>query len=400
MVESIKPDSEEQAGVLSPEASLLAVSSIPLWPLTNGAVLRCVEILRALGSRWTIHLVAPPWEGAAANTREWGLSGFFPVPLQGRWTYYPGQYDPSPLVKGVRKALDHLEPEAALLFSGTEFLARKVPDFPPSVADRIDCMTVTQFRMLFGPRGGRSRLSVLHDLLLVFLYERGVARLPFATVTVGHEDARWLKWVLGTRNVHLISNGVKAGPDPGPAAETKDPTVVFSGVMDYPPNADAANFFAREVWPHVVSARPAARFRIAGRQPTRDVLMLGKEKGVEVLGEVPDMGKVLAEAWVAVAPIRLGSGVRNKVLEAWAAGTPVVMTRMATNGLPEVPDFDSLVEDDPRRMAQTVLSLLDNAAERARLGRLAYQTALARSWEAVGDSVHTLLVQARDSGMA
>ncbi len=113
-----------------------------------------------------------------------------------------------------------------------------------------------------------------------------------------------------------------------------------------------------------------------------------------MIGEVPEMFPVLARAWVAVAPIRQGSGVRNKILEAWAAGKPVVMTEIATNGLPAAREFDGLIADNPQRMARVVIRLLSDSVERERLGRLGHKSALARGWSVAGEAVDALLRQA------
>lgn len=373
---------------------LLAVSSFPLWPPANGAVLRCTRILEELGRSWEIHLVAPLSKELDNGYPECGVAEFFPVSLEGKWTYFPAQYDTRPLVDVVALTVRDSEPAAALLFSGTEFLARRIAGFPPTVADRIDCMTLTAFRSLTNEVGSSRWISRLNNLRKLLWYERSVARVPFATVTVGEEDARWLEWGLGTTNVHLVSNGVDAGPDPGPQAEGGTPVVIFTGAMDYGPNVDAVEFFSRRVWPQVVSARPEAEFHIVGKNPSPSVRDLGALRGVEVIGEVAEMLPVLAKAWVAVAPIRLGSGVRNKVLEAWAAGKPVVMTEMATNGLPEAKGFGDLIVDNPQRMARVVSRLVSDPSERERMGRLGYRFALARSWAVAGDAVDALLRQA------
>jgi glycosyltransferase involved in cell wall biosynthesis len=316
------------------------------------------------------------------------------VELVGRWTYYPAQYDSKPLRDAVRAELEREPVSAALLFTGSEFLAEELDGFPPTVADRVDCMTLIGWRELWRTRGLRKAMTRLHDLSLMLRYERRVASAPFATVVVGEDDRACLERLVGSSGVSVIPNGVDVGPDPGIQAESSRPTVVFSGVMDYLPNVDAAEFFATRVWPLVRTKRPDALFRIVGRRPAPEVEALGRLEGVEVAGAVPDMGEVLAKAWVAVAPLRIGSGVRNKVLEAWAAGTPVVLTTMATNGLPGTARFRNLIQDSPRDMAAAVLRLLDRSGERALLGRAAYQEACRQSWGVVGAQVHGLLMDA------
>jgi glycosyltransferase involved in cell wall biosynthesis len=177
--------------------------------------------------------------------------------------------------------------------------------------------------------------------------------------------------------------------------EDPTPTVIFSGVMAYPPNIDAARWFAQTVWPLVRARKPLAHFVIAGRGPTPEVTALAAVPGVEVLGAVPDMTVALGRAWLAVAPMRSGAGIKNKVLESWAAGTPVVMTQMAANGLSLDRNAQQLVSDQPEELAARIVALLDDPAERSRQGASARTLAADRhSWAAAGQRLSALLAAA------
>ncbi len=125
------------------------------------------------------------------------------------------------------------------------------------------------------------------------------------------------------------------------------------------------------------------------------MLALAKYAGVEVLGEVPDMVAVLRRTWLAVAPMRTGAGIKNKVLEAWAVGKPVVMTRVATNGLSIDAAMEALVVDDPKGMATLIARLLIEPDERRAAGAAAHAiVARAHSWSSAAASVAELLRQA------
>jgi len=225
-------------------------------------------------------------------------------------------------------------------------------------------------------------------------YERRVAKAPATTVVVGEQDAAWLRRVVGAREVCVVPNGVDIGQCREPGREDTRPTVTFTGVMSYGPNIDAVVFFARAVWPLVRAAIPEAQFLIAGRDPAPEVEALANVDGIDILGEVPSIADVLQRTWVAVAPMRTGSGIKNKVLEAWAVGTPVVMTTLATNGLAGAEVFPGQVEDAPSDMADEIVRLLQDVGERHRLGLLAYETAFDQSWQAAGLRVSELLEMA------
>jgi glycosyltransferase involved in cell wall biosynthesis len=110
-------------------------------------------------------------------------------------------------------------------------------------------------------------------------------------------------------------------------------TVVFTGGMHYPPNADAALFLIREILPRVQRAHGGVRLLIVGHSPPRELLEAGRQAGVAVTGFVEDMRPYLEQATVCAAPLRFGAGIQNKLLEALAMEIPVVTSPLAADGL-------------------------------------------------------------------
>lgn len=154
-----------------------------------------------------------------------------------------------------------------------------------------------------------------------------------------------------------------------PAPERAEPGhLVFTGVMDYLPNADGCAWFVREILPRVRARHPAVRFSIVGSRPTRQVLELARVAGVEVTGFVERTQERLARAAVSVAPLRIARGIQNKVLEALAMGLPTVGTTPATQGVEGEAGRDFLVADDAEAFAARVIELLDDPARARALG--------------------------------
>lgn len=110
-------------------------------------------------------------------------------------------------------------------------------------------------------------------------------------------------------------------------------TIVFTGAMDYRPNTDAALYLIRTVFPEVLREMPGTELLIVGRDPTPALRKAGEQPGVTVTGFVDDVRPYLERATVFAAPIRVGSGMQNKVLEALAMEVPVVASALAADGL-------------------------------------------------------------------
>lgn len=371
--------------------SLLAVAALPVWRMRDGFSLRVANLLRGLAREWRVTLIAPLDDAVPADPDALGLERLVPVSPEAARHSPTWDVNAEEFRKAVDTALAHGRPDAALVWGGAEFAALGRRDFPPVVLDRIDCMALAAWRELGLARPLRQRVSILRGFIYQLRRERRFVRAFHACVVAAPKDAALLRRISGRDTVHVVANGVAIQAPRVPADEAPAPTVAFTGVMAFPPNVDAVRYFVQAVWPGVRARVPDAGFVIAGRHPTPEVVQLAEAPGVEVLGEVPDMTAVLRQAWVAVAPMRTGAGIKNKVLEAWAVGTPVVMSPAAANGLSLDPAAQSLVEEDPARMADVVARLLTDTAERRRLGAAAHRLALEHAWEDAARQVSRLL---------
>ncbi len=142
----------------------------------------------------------------------------------------------------------------------------------------------------------------------------------------------------------------------------------FVGAMDYPPNVDAAEWFAGDIWPRVRQVHPSAEFRVIGRQPVPAVLRLHGAHGVNVVGQVPDVRPQVASAAVAVCPVRIARGLQNKVIEAMAMGKPTVAAPPAVAALKAEVGRDLLSPTTADEWVRTLTELLGDANRQAELG--------------------------------
>ncbi|GAB3670272.1 glycosyltransferase family 4 protein [Halopiger thermotolerans] len=144
--------------------------------------------------------------------------------------------------------------------------------------------------------------------------------------------------------------------------------LAFFGSYVWFPNEDAALVFARRVFPRIRERHPDAELALAGRDATDEVRALGDRPGVTFRGEVDDLESFVQAAAAVIAPLRVGGGVRLKILESMAWGAPVVTTRAGFEGVDAVPGEDLLVADDWDAFVDATVRLLRDPAERRRLG--------------------------------
>lgn len=170
--------------------------------------------------------------------------------------------------------------------------------------------------------------------------------------------------------ITVIPNGIDLAEfEPHPEVAEEKESLVFTGTMDFRPNVDAVSWFVREVWPLVQKQKPHARFTIVGRRPTAQVRALGRVPGVEVTGSVPDARPYVWRSSLYVVPMRIGGGVRFKVLEALAMGKAVVTTPMGSDGINLVVGREAQVASESIPFARAILDLLDNPDYRQQLGQ-------------------------------
>lgn len=188
-----------------------------------------------------------------------------------------------------------------------------------------------------------------------------------AVVVVAPQDRAELLALNPALRVAVIPNGVDLDYfQPRPAAREPD-TLLFTGNFAYAPNADAACYLAQTLLPAVRERFPGARLWLVGADPPPDVRALASDC-VTVTGRVDDLRPYLARAAVFVCPLRLGAGIKNKVLEALAMGCPLAATPLSVDGIAAQNERDALVAPvEGGALTAAVLRLLADPALRAAL---------------------------------
>jgi len=201
---------------------------------------------------------------------------------------------------------------------------------------------------------------------------RGCQRVALAMVCSNH-DRNILHQLSVDLPIVVVPNAVDIDGYPLHQADWGSSEIIlFQGGMDWYPNRDAVEFFAKAILPLVRVECPNVRFVVAGRNPpARFVEKFRRNIGIEFTGTVPDMRPYLSAATVVVVPLRLGSGTRIKILEACAMGKPVVSTSVGAEGLELKGEDEILLEDRPDDFARAVVTLLRDPIRREAMGRSA-----------------------------
>ena len=274
------------------------------------------------------------------------------------------------------------------------------PEFRQSVATVVNVhssvygWTRNHLEMGASPNALRDRVYLT---LLLERYEKRYCT-KFSSIVVTTEDDRqqFLK-LRPDAQIEVIPNGVDLELFPYRPTDPGGYNLVFVGAMDASHNIDAVRFFSLEVLPELQKRYPDATFTIVGTRPGAEVLALAELPGVMVTGRVPSMAEYLHNSSVCVIPLRVGYGIKNKTLEAMAAGTPVVSSDRGLEGLSVDGDgvpLRALRANRVEEYVEAISRLWENPQlrdELSRNGRSLVETEY--TWERIGQRYEQVLLQ-------
>jgi polysaccharide biosynthesis protein PslH len=365
----------------------MLTSRLP-WPLDKGDKLRAYHQLRSLHEDHEVHLFClvastPSAEALAALAEVTASVNWSQVrwtsrllrmlwsplssrPFQVHWFYQ------SHAAKQVSNLLINLQPEVVYcqLIRMAEYV--KNHHEYPRVLDYMDALSA-----------GMMRRSLLKTWPTRWIYQMEASRLAkYEASTFDYFDAQTIISVADRKlishpeknTIRIVPNGVDKDYYTAESASSSfNPsplkTVVFTGNMSYPPNVDAAVRLANDVLPLTQSDQ--LQLIIAGTAPTAKVKQLASDR-VEVTGWIPDMRWAYQQADLFVAPLRIGTGQQNKILEALAFGIPCITTSHVMSGFlseqgKKTPLPPLVLADSPEETARAIDDLLNNEARRAEL---------------------------------
>jgi polysaccharide biosynthesis protein PslH len=381
---------------------LLFVTDVCPWPATSGGVLRqarLIEALRARNETRVVILDEPPRDQPIPPQTEFiplrDYQTLPPISPHGwgqRYGVLKGVFHPRPdlfrqhQVRPVGEAFKRLRSLARqydVCWVSWPFFAETAIDAWPGVrvvADYVDIGALRQGSQLPGKPANLHKLFTLIDTVKLAWHERRVARRAWRHVVCKPEDAKFLRQ---PRKAFVVPNGTDLCPQLDPA-DAEPGRLLFVGLMSYLPNIDAVRWFVSEALP-LLADLPVC-FDVVGRDPPESLLKLADGQRVQIRGFAPDLTEVYRRASVVVAPIRLGSGTKLKVLEALAFGKPLVATGEAVRGVALRPGIDFLQADTSIETAAACRRLITDPDLRAQLGRSGRERVESLyTWDRIGE---------------
>ncbi len=187
-----------------------------------------------------------------------------------------------------------------------------------------------------------------------------------AVLAASDADAAMLRTLGPGSRVSVYPNAI---PEVLPPPRAESESIVFTGNLEYQPNLSAIRYFLSEIWPVLRLRFPNLIWRILGKNPEAVAALVRADPRIQLTGPIPDAIAALAQSRVAVVPLLAGSGTRIKILEAWAAATPVVSTTIGAEGLAANPGEHLLIADNPGDFAEAVSTLLTSRDQCEKIGQ-------------------------------
>jgi len=285
------------------------------------------------------------------------------------------EYASRELAADLREACGSFRPEVV------QFLSMPMAQYAGAVGSAATVVTALEIGTLALARripvtSGFARWQVRLERLRTLRYEAHAFARAAGVVTMSESDSRTARRLVPGATVTAVPPGVEAEAFAPRARRPEPGAVLYVGHMEHYPNVDGLLFLYREVWPLVRRGFSQAHLTVAGYGTREELARVAPEvlgameadASVELAGFVPDLKGLMDRQAVMVAPLRLGGGVRNKVIEAMAAGLPVVTTRVGAEGLAVQPDREVLIADEPAAFAEGVVRVLGDADLQQRLG--------------------------------
>lgn len=359
--------------------SILAISSELPWPLNSGGHLRTYHLLKSLATEFDVRLMVPTDGGdgleqlpdsrvsvvrvpvASRTVTSEMIRAFHAIRLNEPYSLYR-RHARTEMLNAWNLELQRFRPDVVYLDHLDSYLyegpVRKMGI--PAIIDMHNVYSLIPQRMASESSNPLKRMALTREARLLDRIERRLCGSKLTITAVSTAEVDTFRG-LGAPDVLLVPNGVDTSAFqeiPIPRTITP-PVILYLGTLSWGPNAAAAITLANEIFPAVRAVHSDARLLIVGKDPSADVIALSKQPGVTVTGAVPSIVPYFQQASVLAIPLDSGGGTRLKILEAFAAGVPVVSTPIGAEGI-DAHDGEHLVLASRQEMSRAILDLLND----------------------------------------
>lgn len=256
-----------------------------------------------------------------------------------------------------------------------------------TILDLHNIESVWHERCALAGSGAQAQVHRAFQNICHNLEEEWLPRFTYLLAASG-ADAQRLRNIAPGSNVFIYPNSIPSAPMP---PRREEDMIAFSGNLEYHPNISAVRYFRQEIWPELRELWPGLVWRLIGKNPQAVADIVKGDTRIELSGQVDDAIRELARAKVVIVPLLAGSGTRIKIIEAWAAGVPVVSTPLGAEGLPARHGENLLLAEGVPAFRDAVSTLLADPPLRNRLGRAGrYLFECEFTWEAAWKNLHFL----------
>ena len=372
---------------------LFLTSHLP-YPPVSGGRLREFELLRRVGLRADVHLCAVSKTFDQDRQLAQDLRGFcanvavFPAHGSTNGDGPLGRYESPSASAYVRELLAWGDIDA--VHAESFYLAQHVPESTATPLLLVEQnVEYTLWRQRFGAAPSfEDRLAALRAYRVVREAERAAWRRSSMVGTVTAEDQAVIRASMPGLDVRVVPDGADHLRGRLDCVSPEARTVVMVANYAYEPNADGAFWFCEQILPRLRARVPDVKIVLVGNEPSAE-LRLRQDENFVVTGRVPRVEPYLDRAAVVICPLRIGGGIKVKVLEALSRGKALVTTRIGTQGFGEGIGDAVAVADSATAFADRVALLLERPAERGRLEGAARD--FARRLPSWDDAANTLL---------
>jgi glycosyltransferase involved in cell wall biosynthesis len=378
----------------------LFISAEAPYPLAGGGAMRSASLLNFLAQRYAVDMIAfrepratdprdalppglvrrlhvvdlPPHARhvLARAARNAGRLARRVPPLMDRFAGFGGQI--AAAIRGQRYEIALIEH-----FWCAPYWKQAAAVSDATVLDLHNIESVLHARCALAGKGAPALAHRVFQNICRKLEEEWLPRFTYL-LAASDADTQSLRTISPGSHMFVYPNSIPFTVAP---LRSEEDAIVFSGNLEYHPNVSAVRYFKDEIWPDLRAGWPGLVWRLIGKNPQAVAKIVSGDPRIELAGPVDDAVLELARAKVAIVPVLAGSGTRVKIIEAWAAGVPVVSTSLGAEGLPARAGEHLLLADGAPAFRDAVSGLLASPDLRDRIGRAGrYLFECEFTWEA------------------